>query len=52
MNKTRVVVGLPEGDWLDVRDDGAKLCGPHAAVLFKANAEPIAIAPGRLRWDR
>jgi dipeptidase E len=42
------VVGLPEGDWLTVRDGATTLHGPHRAWLFRAGAEPAPLAPGPL----
>ncbi len=42
------VVGLPEGDWLTVRDDAVALHGPYGGWLFRAGAEPRALAAGPL----
>ncbi|HYF60157.1 MAG TPA: dipeptidase PepE [Burkholderiaceae bacterium] len=41
------VVGLPEGDWLTVRDGRGALHGPHDAWLFRAGreAEPLRAGP-------
>jgi len=49
MNPTARVVGLPEGDWLCVSDEGVQLYGPFAAKIFTAG-QPIASvdAPARL----
>jgi dipeptidase E len=40
------VLGLPEGDWLSVRDGRALLHGPLPAWVFRAGAEPRALPPG------
>ena len=40
------VVGLPEGDWLHVRDAAITLGGPHPAPLFVTGAEARMLAPG------
>ncbi len=37
------IVGLPEGDWLAVNQDEARLAGPHDALLFRAGHEPIVL---------
>lgn len=42
------VIGLPEGDWLEVDDDQVRLAGPFPAPWFRANAEPIDYQPGQL----
>ena len=42
------VVGLPEGDWLTVRDDAVALHGPYGGWLFRAGVEPRALAAGPL----
>ena len=42
------VIGLPEGDWLTVRDDAVALHGPHDAWLFRAGRDALALAPGAL----
>jgi dipeptidase E len=47
LNPKRMVVGLPEGDWLDVRDEQATLCGPHPAQIFQASLPPTPLAPRR-----
>ncbi|GLC25611.1 dipeptidase PepE [Roseisolibacter agri] len=39
------VVGLPEGDWLDVRGARITLRGAHPAVLFRAGAEAEELRP-------
>jgi dipeptidase E len=43
-NPTSAVVGLPEGDWLDVRDTVVTLRGAHSAVLFRAGLPPTDLA--------
>lgn len=40
------VIGLPEGDWLTVRDDGTRLYGPHDAWLFRAGQPAVSVPPG------
>ncbi|SEA79778.1 dipeptidase PepE [Variovorax sp. YR216] len=40
------VIGLPEGDWLDVEDERVRLAGLHAAPWFEAGAEPVILQPG------
>ncbi|MBV9879212.1 MAG: dipeptidase PepE [Gemmatirosa sp.] len=45
------VVGLPEGDWLEVDGPAATLRGPHAAVLFRDRGPATTIDP-RVRIDR
>lgn len=40
------VVGLPEGDWLEVRGDAVTLRGAHPAFLFAAGGAARALAPG------
>jgi dipeptidase E len=42
------VIGLPEGDWLAVRDGAVALHGPHDAWLFRAGRDAAALAPGPL----
>jgi len=46
LNPDVPVVGLPEGDWLTVRDDGVRLHGPHDAWLFRAGRPAVAVARG------
>ena len=46
-NPTLAVVGLPEGDWLDVAGAIVTLRGPHPAVLFRSGQEAAALAPDR-----
>lgn len=45
-NPQMQVVGLPEGDWLRVDENGTQLCGPFPAVVFRANSEPENRQPG------
>ena len=40
------VLGLPEGDWLRVRDGGVTLHGPFEAWLFRAGKEALPLPPG------
>jgi len=42
------VIGLPEGDWLTVRDGAMALHGPFDAWLFRAGLEALALRPGPL----
>ena len=42
----RVVLGLPEGDRLTVRDDEACLEGPHPAPLFRHDREVLIMDAG------
>jgi dipeptidase E len=46
-NAERVVVGLPEGDWLRVTGTCAILGGPHAALVFRAGQPPAILVPGQ-----
>jgi dipeptidase E len=41
------VIGLPEGDWLEVEDERIRLAGLHPAPWFQAGEEPIACQPGQ-----
>lgn len=45
------VLGLPEGNWIEVRDGQCHLCGPHRAWLFASRHEPVALAKGLLLRD-
>jgi len=47
-NPTRVVLGLPEGDWLEVADQNATLKGTFDAMRFRAEAEIEVVAPGSI----
>ncbi|MDF1502683.1 dipeptidase PepE [Roseisolibacter sp. H3M3-2] len=38
-NPEATVIGLPEGDWLDVRGDEVTLRGEHPAFVFRAGEE-------------
>jgi dipeptidase E len=40
------VIGLPEGDWLTVRDGAVALHGPLGGWLFRAGRDAVALAPG------
>ena len=46
INSAQSVIGLPEGDWLDVRGAEIRLRGAHAAVLFRANQDDRGIPVG------
>jgi dipeptidase E len=46
-NPHRTVIGLPEGDWLRVRDEAAVLGGPHAAPVFRAGGPTAMLIPGQ-----
>ncbi len=48
LNPQSRVVGLPEGNWLEVRGDRFTLHGPHANALFLARQEVVTIASGPL----
>jgi len=45
-NPTRVVVGLPEGDWLEVADQTVTLKGSFDALRFVSGAENETLVPG------
>lgn len=45
-NQEVPVLGLPEGDWLEVRGDTIRLEGLHAAPLFRYGAEAEDLVPG------
>lgn len=45
-NPERVVLGLPEGDWLEVKDRNITLKGTFDAMRFVAGAEIEVLAPG------
>jgi len=40
------VIGLPEGDWLEVGNSETRLAGPYDAVLFRAGREPETLKSG------
>jgi dipeptidase E len=42
-NPTLPVIGLPEGDWLEVRDEEITLKGVHPAPLFRAGHEAVEL---------
>jgi dipeptidase E len=44
-NPAAKVVGLPEGDWLEVTREAIVLRGPHEAVYFAHGAAPATLAP-------
>ena len=47
-NRERQVLGLPEGDWLTVRDGATTLHGPRDAVWMRHGQPPASLAPGQL----
>jgi dipeptidase E len=48
LNTDKTVLGLPEGDWLDVQDNSVRLCGAHEAFLFRVGQPAYAVKPGPL----
>ncbi len=40
------VIGLPEGNWIQVTDGHATLGGPNPTLLFKAGEEAITLPAG------
>lgn len=40
------VIGLPEGDWLEVGHGETRLAGPYDAVVFRAGREPETLKAG------
>ncbi|MDW8311437.1 MAG: dipeptidase PepE [Burkholderiales bacterium] len=46
LNPSLSVLALPEGDWLTVKGDEARLHGPYPARWFAAGAQPADVAPG------
>ena len=40
------VIGLPEGNWIQVSDGHATLGGPTPTLLFKAGEEAVTLAAG------
>lgn len=42
------VLGVPEGDWLQVEDRVVTLCGPRDAAVFQAGAPVATVSPGPL----
>ena len=40
------VIGLPEGNWIQVSDGHATLGGPNPTLLFKAGEEAVTLAAG------
>jgi dipeptidase E len=42
------VLGMPEGDWVQVKEGKCTLHGPHAAWWFHGASEPRSVAPGPL----
>jgi dipeptidase E len=48
LDPAQTVIGLPEGDWLTVRDAAVVLHGPFDAWLFRAGRDGQPLAPGPL----
>ena len=48
MNPRSRVVGLPEGNWMEVRGESVSLHGPHTNFLFLAGTDPASMAAGPL----
>jgi dipeptidase E len=44
------VLGLPEGDWLAVNDEGVRLCGPRDAVWIRHAVPPETVPAGPLAY--
>lgn len=45
-NPGRVVVGLPEGSWLEGAGERLTVGGAHAAVVFRAGVAVVEVPPG------
>ncbi|MFO5855135.1 Type 1 glutamine amidotransferase-like domain-containing protein, partial [Klebsiella pneumoniae] len=41
------VIGLPEGDWIQVTDGHATLGGPNPTLMFKAEDEAMSLPAGK-----
>jgi dipeptidase E len=41
------VIGLPEGNWIEMHDGEAFCHGPHATLLFKAGEDAVALTAGQ-----
>ncbi len=48
VNPNETVVGLPEGDWIEVLGDTSTLHGPFEAKRFRADSEVTSIVSGSL----
>jgi dipeptidase E len=46
VNPKATVIGLPEGDWIEVQGKVSTLHGPFEAKRFRAGSETASIAPG------
>ncbi len=46
VNPDTTVIGLPEGDWLEVHDNETRLRGAHAAPLFRSGSAERNVQPG------
>lgn len=44
-NPAATVLGLPEGDWVEIHDTTRHLRGPHPAFLFRAGVDAASLAP-------
>jgi dipeptidase E len=40
------VIGLPEGNWIEMNGDQAYAYGPHPTLLFKAGEEAVTLSAG------
>ena len=45
-NADACVIGLPEGDWLEVRGDDVTLHGLHSAFVFRPASDAVEVMPG------
>ncbi len=48
LNPGVTVLGLREGSWLRVEQDGVELDGPHPLRLFRQGEPPLEVPPGRV----
>ncbi len=48
LNPLARVVGLPEGNWLEVRGKELWLHGPHQSVVFQVGQDPVIVVSGPL----
>lgn len=47
-NPAMTVLGLPEGDWVEVHGKQMRLQGPHEATVFRAGEAPATLLAGSL----
>lgn len=40
------VIGLPEGNWIEMRGEEAYTCGPHPTLQFTAGVEAVSLPSG------